>query len=782
MLTQLLTRQLQQALELQQSDHLQEALSALADQTHERHAELLEKLASALPTLLSSIDDSYRHFDRDLAQRPHSLEIASEDLIQANDLLKNETRKQRRIIEQLRDSANQLLRENNLPPIEDKNQDLMSLTQLMSSLIQQREQARKELGSTEERLLSMVTNLPGCIYRRLLDKDWTPVFFSSGIFQISGYTAEELIGNAKITLRNQVDSEDKARTETELNHAITHRTPFTFEYNGVKKDGTRCWVLNRGKIVYAEDGTPLYMDGVMLDNTEVHEAREALRLAKETAEAANRAKSRFLANISHEIRTPMNGIIGMSELAMATQLDPEQRECLEIIKSSADSLLAIINDLLDVSKIEAGRLTLEKIDFAVRDLLQESLRPLILRANNKGLAFSLEIDANVPELVHGDPLRFRQVLVNLVGNAVKFTITGQISVTLKRITPETIEIAVSDTGIGIPQEKQQVIFEAFSQADSSTTRRYGGTGLGLSISSQLVELMGGKLHVESAADQGSRFFFHLHAPAAPEAENIQRYWQAETTVTATQKPVQPHIKIGGEGLNILLAEDNPINQKVAHKLLALHGHHVVIANNGLEVEDQLAAAAFDLVLMDVQMPFMDGLEATRRIRAKENRIGGHIPIIALTAHALPEERTQCFAIGMDGFASKPFDSSALLAEIARVTGKTGTIYQKKEGLDLLQGDEDLLCDLVQLFLSDTPPRCQQLNQEVQAGNAAEVHRLAHVLKGSLGAIGAKNVMETAAQLETAAKIGDWDVIQPLAEQLESQYQMLCTELRTLLTH
>ena len=460
--------------------------------------------------------------------------------------------------------------------------------------------------------------------------------------EVYGFTREEFL---RISLASI--SADAKRGQQQVRETLKQGVYHNFESVQYRRDGSRMFLeINAALIEY--EGRP----AIISVNRDVTERRrnEALRMAKEAAERTARAKAQFLANMSHEIRTPMAGVIGLSDLLLGTELDERQSEYARLILSSTGSLLRVIDDILDFSKIEAGKLTFEDAPFDLRATLTEVGEVLRLSAMAKGTTLEIDPAEDLPQWVRGDAGRLRQVLMNLVGNAVKFTEGGSVKVRAER-EAHRIHVRVQDTGIGIPEEAQGRLFELFSQADGSTSRRFGGTGLGLAISKRIVEAMGGEIGFESAAGTGSTFWIRvpLEATAAPV--------QIEAAVN---RPINAHI---------LTVEDNPINQLVITEHLKNLGYRVTAVSNGLEALDEVAVTEFDLVLMDCQMPHLDGYEATERIRRMPGKVS-RVPIVALTAHAIQEELDRCLAVGMNDYITKPFRGEVLQRKLEQwITGR-----------------------------------------------------------------------------------------------------------------
>ena len=761
-----------------------------------------------------------------------------------------------------------------------------------------------ELKESDERLREVTANIPVAVFQYFVAQDdrVAVTFMSQAIQTICGVKPEEVIEDAGALLR-AVHPDDTQVFLSALgrpkNGAQTQAVDFRMQHRAT---GDSVWVHGEAHPRELPTGQWVW-NGYLTDITGPKEIAVELQKAKDEAVAASRAKSDFLANMSHEIRTPMNGVMGMADLLMDTELDAEQNEYVSIIKSSANALLRVINDILDFSKIEAGKLLIEQIPFDLGQTIDESLKAVALKAHGKGLELVSDIADNVPHSVVGDPGRLRQILVNLIGNAIKFTVEGEV---ILRVQVQSVEsgcmllhMAVSDSGIGIAPDKLASIFEAFSQEDSSTTRKFGGTGLGLTISARLVEALGGNIWVESSAGKGSTFHFTLQvglgavqaqtdlsllsfkglnvlvvddnevnrmvlgralqvagvqvqmAQSGPSALDFLASWPGtaalDLVVMDAQMPGMdgfmlaekirllpayahtPLVMLSSSGLkgdaqragqagiagyaskpvsrrelmqvvaralqlddgtsldvasrsenaqrqvelDVLLVEDHAINQKLAVALLQRWGHRVTVAANGKVALQEMEKNHFDMVLMDMLMPVMDGLEATRLIREREQQMGvkNPVPIIAMTANAMQADRDRCLAVGMNDYLSKPINALELQDMLQHYAGDLKPDQAELPGkvampqstettapFDYLQGlrqmDQEVLGIIAQAFVDQWPVDAEKIRAALRTGDLQSLLHTAHALKGTTAMFGARPASTLAARIESLAECGD----------------------------
>ncbi|MFO0699228.1 MAG: ATP-binding protein [Nitrospira sp.] len=693
-----------------------------------------------------------------------------------------------------------------------------------------RKKAEQALRTSEGRLTTTVQSTNIGIW------DWdlatNEVYLSTEWKRQLGHEDHELV-NSFEEWKDRLHPDDRDQTWSTIeNHLLAQTARFELEHRLRHKDGSYRWILTRGTSIKNADELSARMVGINIDVTDRKLVEEVLRQAKDAAEAANLAKSQFLANMSHEIRTPMNGVLGLTELLLRYPLNEKERHLTQSIHQSGSVLLSIINDILDFSKIEAGKLRLEAISFEVRRTIEEAVAVSAPTAEQKGLRLSCHIDPEIPSFLVGDPTRLKQIVVNLVSNAVKFTEQGTIAVSakLKKTDNERygLSISVTDTGIGISPDAQAHIFDAFSQADGSTTRKYGGTGLGLAIVKQLVTLMGGTIELQSHLGQGTCFRFTIYYTRSD--LQVQKPVEMFTTSAKRGELVRDQLPVNVGKVRILLVEDNLVNREVACGMLDMLNCETDTAENGREALTAIAKTDYALVFMDCQMPEMDGLTATKLIRAREAEQAGpgessgssskrRIPIIALTAHAMQGDREQCLAVGMDDYLTKPFTLALLEQALCRwvplwsraesgdhmplpsriekkmvdellqdphpvsdsVGQPSGAVLDQTAlaGIRALQrsGQPDIVVRVISSYLETSPDIVDRICSAVQSRNPTELRAAAHRLKSSSAQLGALAVSADCRELELMGERKDLTHVDEALGRLKQHYAVAYAALR-----
>lgn len=610
---------------------------------------------------------------------------------------------------------------------------------------------------------------------------------NEGFTRITGFTKEEIIG--KTPSEVLIGPNTNMETIQYAKKRQAAREPFYIEILNYHKNGKPFWVSVVNTPVKENNELREKHIEIISDITEKKKSEFELIRAKDTAERSAKVKEQFLANMSHEIRTPMNSIIGFTELLMQTKLDSDQQDSVNAIRQAGENLTVIINDILDFSKIEAGKLNIEQTLFSFSEMITSVKNMFAFRAQEKNIKLIFTIDKKIPNALIGDSVRLSQVLINLVSNAIKFTSKGwvEVSAELKNKNDNRciIEFKVEDTGIGIPKDKLDLVFQSFTQASSDTARKYGGTGLGLTIVDQLVKLMGGSLYLKSNEGTGTLFSFKLEFEKGNENE-------LEIIIKSSEAQNEKTL----EGVKILLCEDNEMNQRLVEKLIAKQWKaDLDIARNGKTGFELFKQRNYDVILMDVQMPEMDGFETTRRIRKFRDREKAKVPIMAMTADALVEERKKCFEAGMNDYLSKPFKQNELLSKILALTGKENadmknTQAEKPKTInmqslkELTGGDTGFMMEMIEIYLRNTPVMMKEIKTAFKKQDFEKLKRTAHKIKSSLGMMGMSEAWQLAEDVErTNEKNTDEkklrETLTRLAEMIEASQSELALELKAL---